>query len=115
MRYTTLTSLCVTLEGIVEQHEPFYLLEPWEERWGRWVLFKCTCEDFFGAGCCGHSTLLALLFDASLGFQVIAPPDSSRDVPGEPRSHQRGLRFMRRKMGHLWQSDGLHISWVLQT
>jgi hypothetical protein len=44
------------------------------------VLFKCTCEDFFGAGCCAHSTLLALLFDASLGF----PSDCSRQLPGRP-------------------------------
>jgi hypothetical protein len=71
----------LTLEGIVELHEPFYLLKPLEERWGRWVMLKCTCEDFFGAGCCAHSTLLALLYDVSLGF----PSDCSfRRLPGRP-------------------------------
>ena len=68
----------LTLEDIVELHESFYLLEPLEERWGRWGLFKCTCENFFGAGCCAHSTLLALLYDTTLSF----PSEySSRQLP----------------------------------
>jgi hypothetical protein len=60
----------VTLEDIVQLHwhESFYLLEPLEERWGwwdgtGWVMFKCTCPDFFGCGCCAHSTLMALMYD----------------------------------------------------
>jgi hypothetical protein len=53
---------------MVQLHESFYLLKPLEERWGRWVLFKCTCPDFFGGGCCANSTLMGLPYDASLQF-----------------------------------------------
>ena len=34
-----------------------YLLEPLEERWGRWVTWKCTCPSFFsGALYSQHAT-----------------------------------------------------------
>ena len=68
-----------TWEEYVELHESFYLLEPLEEMWGRWVMFKCSCPGFFGAACCGHSSLLALLYDSSLEFPSEC---SSRQLPG---------------------------------
>ena len=49
-------------------HKSFNLLEPMEERWGKWVSWKCMCESFFGNGICGHSTLTALLYDSALEF-----------------------------------------------
>ena len=68
-----------TWEEYVELHESFYLLEPLEEMWGRWVLFKCSCPGYFGGACCGHSSLLALLYDPSLKF----PRElSSKQLPG---------------------------------
>ncbi len=55
-------------EDYIALHELFYLLEPMEERWGKWVSWKCMCESFFSNGICGHSTLMALLYDSSLEF-----------------------------------------------
>ena len=57
-----------TLEDYVELQESFHLLQPLEERWGKWVVFKCTCKLFFADGCCGHTTAMALLYDPSLEF-----------------------------------------------
>ena len=51
-------------------HESFYLLEQLEERWGKWASWKCMCEGFFCNGICGHSTLMALLYDSTLEFPV---------------------------------------------
>jgi hypothetical protein len=31
-------------------HGCFYLLEPLEEGWGKWGLWKCMCPDFFSGG-----------------------------------------------------------------
>jgi hypothetical protein len=69
----------VTLEDIVQLHAFFYLLEAFEERWRRWVMFKCTCSDFFFGGCFAHSTLMALLYDSSLHFPS---KYSSKQLPG---------------------------------
>ena len=55
-------------EDFIALHESFYLLEPLEERWGKWVSWKCMCESFFANGICGHSTLMALLYDSTLEF-----------------------------------------------
>ena len=55
-------------EEMIALHESFYLLQPLAERWGKFVNFKCMCPDFFSGGCCGHSTLMALLYDSSLRF-----------------------------------------------
>ena len=55
-------------EDYITLHESFYLLEPMEERWGKWVSWKCMCKSFFGNGICGHSTLMALLYDSTLEF-----------------------------------------------
>ncbi len=57
-------------EDYIGLHESFYLLEPMEERWGKWVSWKCMCESFFSNGICGlgHSMLMALLYDSSLEF-----------------------------------------------
>ncbi len=37
-------------EDYIALHESFYLLEPMEERWGKWVSWKCMCESFFSNG-----------------------------------------------------------------
>ena len=55
-------------EDFIALHESFYLLEPLEERWGKWVSWKCMCEGFFANGICGHSSLMALLYDSTLEF-----------------------------------------------
>jgi hypothetical protein len=62
-----------TLEYLLFLHESFVLIEPLSERWGRWVISKCSCPGFFGAGICGHSLLFAMLYDRSLKF----PPEES--------------------------------------
>ena len=33
-------------------HESFYLLEPLDVRWGRWVSWNCMCESFFSNAIC---------------------------------------------------------------
>jgi hypothetical protein len=33
-------------EDYIGLHESFYLLEPMEERWGKWASWKCMCESF---------------------------------------------------------------------
>jgi hypothetical protein len=55
-------------EACIELHESLYLLEPLEERWAKWVSWKCMCEGFFSNCLCGHSTLMALLYDSTLEF-----------------------------------------------
>jgi hypothetical protein len=60
-------------EEMVDLYESFHLLEPLEEKWGRWVTSKCICEDFMSAAICSHSTMLALLYDVTLKF----PPRQS--------------------------------------
>ncbi len=55
-------------DDVMTLHECFYLLEPLEDRWGKWGLWKCMCPDFFAGGIFRHSTLMALLFDSSLQF-----------------------------------------------
>jgi hypothetical protein len=55
-------------EDYIRLHESFYLMEPLEERWGKWVSWKCMCESFFANGICGHSSLMALLYDSTLEF-----------------------------------------------
>ena len=32
-------------EDYIGLHESFYLLEPMEEKWGKWVSWKCMCES----------------------------------------------------------------------
>ena len=58
----------MTAEDCIGLHESFYILEPMEERWGKWVSWKCMCEGFFSNGICGHGTLMALLYDSTLEF-----------------------------------------------
>jgi hypothetical protein len=68
----------VTLEELLFLHESFVLLEPMGEKWGRWVISKCSCQGFFEAGICGHSLLFAMLYDRSLTFP---PEESSARLP----------------------------------
>jgi hypothetical protein len=96
-------------EACIELHESFYLLEPLEEKWGKWVGWKWMCEGYFSNGLCGHSTLMALLYDSTLEF------------PGEwstqqlPNSGQHGLSSMRRKRDCPALSDGPRVSLVWGT
>ena len=39
-------------EDYIGLHESFYILEPMQDRWGRWVSWKCMCAGFFGNGTC---------------------------------------------------------------
>ena len=55
-------------EDLIALHESFYLLKPLEERWGKWVSWKCMCEGFFANGIGGHNSLMALLYDSTLEF-----------------------------------------------
>ena len=73
-------------EAYIELHESCYLLEPLEERWGKWVTWKCMCEGFFRNGICGHSTLMALLYDATLEF----PGEwSTQQLPGSANKKKK--------------------------
>jgi hypothetical protein len=73
-------------EDYIGLHESFYLLEPMEERWGKWVSWKCMCESFFSNGICGHSTLMALLYDSSLE----APSEwSTQQLPSNSKSTKK--------------------------
>jgi hypothetical protein len=73
-------------EAYIELHESFYLLEPLEERWGKWVSWKCMCEGFFSNGLCGHSTLMALLYDSTLEF----PGEwSTQQLPNSGKKNKR--------------------------
>ena len=73
-------------EDYIGLHESFYLLEPMEERWGKWVSWKCMCESFFSNGICGHSTLMALLYDSSLE----APSEwSTQQLPSNGKSKKK--------------------------
>lgn len=65
------------LEEILDTYESFYFLEPIGIKWGRWGVTKCSCEDFMGAACCGHSTLMAMLFDNTLEFPAM---ESSKEI-----------------------------------
>ncbi len=59
-----------------------------EERWGKWVSLKCMCEpeSFFSNGICGHSMLMALLYDSSLEF----PTEwSTQQLPSNGKSKKR--------------------------
>jgi hypothetical protein len=44
----------MTIDEMVQMYESFYLLEPIEEKWGRWGSWKCMCEDFMSGALCGH-------------------------------------------------------------
>ena len=73
-------------EEYIALHESFYLLEPLDERWGKWVSWKCMCESFFSNGICGHSTLMALLYDSTLEF----PSEwSTQQLPSNGKSKKR--------------------------
>jgi hypothetical protein len=37
-------------EDYIELHESFFFMEPLDERWGKWVSWKCMCEGFFANG-----------------------------------------------------------------
>ena len=76
----------VTLEHLLFLHESFVLIEPLSEKWGRWVISKCGCQGFFAGGICGHSLLLAMLYDRSLKFP---PEDSSARLA---RREKKGRR-----------------------
>ncbi len=39
-------------DAYMELHESICLLEPLEEKWGKWVSWKCMCEGFFSNGLC---------------------------------------------------------------
>ncbi len=34
------------IDEMVELYESYYLVEPIEEKWGRWGSWKCMCESF---------------------------------------------------------------------
>ncbi len=36
----------MTIDEIIDLYASFYLLEPNEEKWGRWGSLKCMCEDY---------------------------------------------------------------------
>ena len=73
-------------EDYIALQESCYLLEPMEERWGKWVSWKCMCESFFGNGICGHSTLTALLYDSALEF----PSEwSTQQLPSNGKSKKK--------------------------
>jgi hypothetical protein len=76
-------------EDYIELHESFYLVEPMEERWGKWVSWKCMCEGFFANGICGHSQLMALLYDSSLEFPAAW---SKQQLPSSAKSKRRRRR-----------------------
>ena len=61
------------IEEVVDLYESYYLLEPIKEKWGCWGSWKCMCESFMSATICGHSLLLAMLYDKTLQF----PPKHS--------------------------------------
>ncbi len=73
-------------EDYIGLHKSFYLLEPMEERWGKWVSWKCICESFFSNSICGHSTLMALLYDSSLEFPTEC---STQQLPSNGKSKKR--------------------------
>ncbi len=50
-------------EDIMRVNDAFYLVEPLVERWGKRVLFKSTCWDFFSCGMCGQSLAMSLVYD----------------------------------------------------
>eukprot|EP00291_Cryptomonas_curvata_P026417 CAMPEP_0172154284 /NCGR_PEP_ID=MMETSP1050-20130122/1944_1 /TAXON_ID=233186 /ORGANISM="Cryptomonas curvata, Strain CCAP979/52" /LENGTH=243 /DNA_ID=CAMNT_0012822973 /DNA_START=34 /DNA_END=765 /DNA_ORIENTATION=+ len=58
----------MTIDEIIDLYESFYLLEPIEEKWGRWGTWKCMCENFMSGALCSHSLLMALLYDMTLKF-----------------------------------------------
>ena len=73
-------------EQMIELYESFYLLQPLPERWGRFVNFKCNCADFFSGACCGHSTLMAMLYDSTLRF----PPEwSTQQLPSRGKTSKK--------------------------
>ena len=36
-------------DDFMDLHDAFYPVKLLEEQWGRWVPWKCTCEEFFCA------------------------------------------------------------------
>jgi hypothetical protein len=72
----------MTWDEILRLHGHFQvvLCQPNRQRWGRWGLWNCGCDEDFKDAICGpeHSTLLALLFDKTLMFP---PEDSSKKLP----------------------------------
>ncbi len=58
----------MTIDELIDLYESFYLLEPIEEKWGRWGSLRCMCKDFMSAALCRHSLLLAMLYDVILKF-----------------------------------------------
>ena len=73
-------------DKMVRLHDSFVLCEPNQQRWGRWGLWKCGCDGCFADGLCGHSLLLALLFDKTLKF----PPEfSTKKLPGSKSTGRR--------------------------
>jgi hypothetical protein len=58
------------IEEVVDLYESYYLpvVEPIEEKWGRWGSWKCMCESLMSAAICGHSLLFAMLYDKTLQF-----------------------------------------------
>jgi len=74
------------IEDVVDLYESFYLLEPIEEKWGRWGSWKCMCESFMSATVCGHSLLFAMLYDKTLEFP---PKYSSKKLELRSRNARR--------------------------
>ncbi len=58
----------MSIEEMLELYESFYMVEPIEEKWGLYGSFKCMFENFMSAAICGHSLLLAMLYDKTLTF-----------------------------------------------
>ena len=76
----------MTIEEMVDLYESFYMVEPIEEKWGRYGSFKCMCENFMSAAICGHSLLLAMLYDKTLTFP---PKHSSKQLERRSRQARR--------------------------
>jgi hypothetical protein len=83
-------------EDYIGLHESFYLLEPLEERWGKWVSWKCMCESFFSNAICGHSALMSLLYDSTLEFpsewstQQLPSSDKKKKPSAWAEFHEEG-------------------------
>ncbi len=66
-------------EDYIALHESFYLLEPMEERWGKWVGWRCMCESFFGNGIHSHHDLARPTLTSCT---AVVWPSSSSPPPG---------------------------------
>jgi hypothetical protein len=90
----------MTIDGMVELYESFYLVETIEEKWGRCRSWKCMCESFMSAAICGHSLLFDMLYDKTLEFPLNILQRNWSFVAKPPDVLQLGLlnKKMRKKL-----------------